>query len=305
MNTIVNSQPLSTKIINTLLSFKPLASFAKHNARKMMMTRASKIGLDWQGNVNTLQNSCDWEEKLTEVTNSCVDYPAYYLNSFHAYEKGNLAWQPAWELETAAYTVHSTIYSSTPEVSGDSTLRQKYHEVLQGKIAVSPKKILDVGCGVGLSTFALADTFKDADMTGLDLSPYFLAVAKYQGQKQQRRINWLHQAGENTHLDGESLDLVSCFLVFHELPQEASRKIIEEAYRLVKPGGYFALMDMNPQSEVYQKMPRYVLTLLKSTEPFLDQYFSLDVVQTMTKIGFQHPEIIPISARHRVIITQK
>jgi len=34
-------------------------------------------------------------------------------------------------------------------------------------------------------------------------------------------------------------------------------------------------MDMNPQSEVYAKMAPYILTLLKSTEPYLDEYFAL------------------------------
>jgi hypothetical protein len=63
-------------------------------------------------------------------------------------------------------------------------------------------------------------------------------------------------------------------------------------------------MDMNPQSEVYKKMPTYVLTLLKSTEPYLDQYFSLDISQTLVNEGFNVPTIAPNSPRHRTIVAQ-
>ena len=34
-----------------------------------------------------------------------------------------------------------------------------------------------------MSTFALQETFPDAQITGLDLSPYFLAVAKYRAEE--------------------------------------------------------------------------------------------------------------------------
>jgi ubiquinone/menaquinone biosynthesis C-methylase UbiE len=301
-----NSQlNLSTKIINTLLSIKPLAEFAKSQARKMIITRANKIGVPWQENVKALQ-AHDWQSELVRVENSQLVYPDYYLTSFHAYEKGNLDWHCAWEVESAAYSVHSTIYSATPSVDGDRTLRQNYHQVLQQKMAMVPQRILDLGCGVGMSTRALQEFYPSAQMSGLDLSPYFLAVANYQSsQKSPTKINWLHGAAEKTNFPSESYDLVSAFLMFHELPQSASRQIFREAYRLLPSGGYFAFMDMNPQSEVYQKMPRYVFTLLKSTEPYLDEYFSLDIVSELVKVGFESPTIIPISVRHRTVIARK
>jgi hypothetical protein len=61
---------------------------------------------------------------------------------------------------------------------------------------------------------------------------------------------------------------------------------------------------MNPQAEAYQKMPPYILTLLKSTEPYLDEYFSLDIEQAIVEAGFQTPTITRNSPRHRTIIAQ-
>ena len=61
-------------------------------------------------------------------------------------------------------------------------------------------------------------------------------------------------------------------------------------------------MDMNPQSAVFLKMPPYVLTLLKSTEPYLDQYFALDFPTILANEGFTDISITVNSPRHRTII---
>ena len=63
-------------------------------------------------------------------------------------------------------------------------------------------------------------------------------------------------------------------------------------------------MDMNPQAPDFQKMPPYILTLLKSTEPYLDQYFALNIEQELVNAGFQTPTVSAVSPRHRAIIAQ-
>lgn len=161
---------------------------------------------------------------------------------------------------------------------------------------------MDLGCGVGMSTFALQQIYPQANMTGVDLSPYFLAVAEYKSKQHHTEINWKHAAAEATGLPDASYDLVSVFLVFHELPQTAAKAILREARRLLRPGGYLTLMDMNPQSQVYATMPAYVFTLFKSTEPYFDDYFTLDIEQAIAEAGFQPPMITPNSSRHRTII---
>lgn len=304
--TIPSSQPSPmSRLVNGLLSIKPLADFAKHQARTMMIERAEKIGVPWRENVKNLSRH-DWEQEKAQIENPNLQYPDYYLCSFHAYEQGNLSWEAAWEVESAAYAVHSTIWKDTDGISpqGDPKLRQAYHDVLQAQIPSEPENILDLGCSVGMSTFALQDNYPQAHLSGLDLSPYYLAVANYRSQSQGEKIDWVHAAAEATGLSSQSFDLVSAFLMFHELPQTASRAIFTEARRLLRTGGYLAMMDMNPLSEIYQKMPPYILTLLKSTEPYLDQYFTLDIGQELIEAGFETPTITPISPRHRAVIAK-
>ena len=303
MTTVVNTSPsLASRIVNGLLSIKPLANIAKQRARNMMIQRAEKIGVPWRQRVQELRTH-DWDSELADVQNPELTYPDYYVTSFHAYDEGNLSWDAALEVEVAAYTVHSGIWPGAG-AQGDAQLRQSYHDIVKEKVTIKPKDILDLACSVGLSTFALQEIYPSANLTGIDLSPYFLAVAQYSTRQRHAKINWKHAAAEATGLPDASFDLVSSFLLFHELPQTAAKQILGEARRLLRPGGYLTIMDMNPHSEIYAKMPPYILTLLKSTEPYLDEYFTLDIAQALIEAGFQLPTIIPNSPRHRTIIAQ-
>ena len=289
---------IASRLVNSVLAIKPLANFAKNRARNMMVKRAEAIGVPWRDNVKQLSDR-DWNSELAAIQNPDLQYPDYYTTSFHAYEEGNLSWKAAWEVESAARAVHAKIWSNG-DVNGDTMLRQSYHQVLLKQLSIAPANILDLGCGVGMSTFAIQQVYPQARVTGLDLSPYFLSVARYRGREQN--IEWIHAAAESTGLPDNSFDLISACLVFHELPATAAAAIISEARRLLKSGGYLTIMDMNPHSPAFKKMPSYVLTLLKSTEPYLDRYFTLDLEQVFTEAGFTIVDIVANSPRHRTIV---
>ncbi|NJM98881.1 MAG: class I SAM-dependent methyltransferase [Phormidesmis sp. RL_2_1] len=321
---------MTSSVINGLLSIKPLAKFAKSRARTMMMDRAESLGVYWRDEVRTLELrgqegggiNAIWEAELKAIANPNITYPEYYTTSFHAYEEGNLGWLPAMEVDVAARAVHARIW---PEgdvragVKGDAGLRAGYHQVLREILAetsaAAPKDIIDLGASAGRSTFTLQETFPTAQLIAVELSPYFIAVAQYAERQRLSsgsrlaeatpRVRWVHAPAEATGLPSHSADLVSACLVFHELPAMAACDIVTEAYRLVRPGGHFAIMDMDPQSETFMKMPPYVLTLLKSTEPYLDQYFALDMSETFERAGFLTPRIVSSSPRHRAIVGQK
>ena len=181
-----SSLGLASRLVNGVLAIKPLANLAKQRARNMMIQRAASIGVYWHDEVKQLRSrqsgvefSPEWETELASVTDPALAYPDYYVTSFHAYEEGNLGWEPAMEVEVAAYAVHSRVWSKDEIAQGDAQLRQSYHNILQKKIPTPPRDILDIGCSVGMSTFALQDVFPDASIMGLDLSPYFLAIAQY------------------------------------------------------------------------------------------------------------------------------
>jgi ubiquinone/menaquinone biosynthesis C-methylase UbiE len=294
----------ASHLINRALAIAPIANLLKHQARSMMIKRAESIGVQWTQEAAALRAKGDeaWSTALEKIQDPNLVYPNYYLQPFHAYQTGNLSWEAATEVEVASYAAHARIWSDTGSKAGDARLRDSFHTQLKAQIPTAPQTILDLGCSVGMSTFALQDTYPNAIVTGLDLSPYFLAIAQYRTQQTQRSVEWVHAAAEATPFSDHSFDLVSTCLMCHELPQEATQAILKEAHRLLKPGGHLAIMDMNPQSEVFAKLPRYVFTLLKSTEPYLDEYFTLNMEQSILEAGFEQPFVTCNSPRHRTFI---
>jgi SAM-dependent methyltransferase len=304
------SPRLAVRLVNGILAVKPLANAVKHQARAAMIRRAESIGVPWRSRVAEWRSQLDLDCHVTtgsgaallaEIQHPNLEYPDYYLTSFHAYEWGNLCWEAATEVEVAAYVVHARIWPDAG-AQGDAQLRQSYHTVLVEHLNTSPQDVLDIGCSVGMSTFALQDCYPSARLVGLDLSPYFLAIAQLQAQQQQRQVRWVHAAAEATGLPETSFDLVSLCLVCHELPRTAASAIFSEARRLLRPGGHLAIMDMNPHSQVHRQLPPYVLTLLKSTEPYLDDYFSFDISTAIATAGFAPPLVVNNSPRHRTLL---
>ncbi|MEB3227600.1 MAG: class I SAM-dependent methyltransferase [Synechocystis sp.] len=300
MTVATTSPSPMTQVVNGLLGIKPLWNVAKWQARNMMIKRAERLGIPWRETVKTYQAQ-DWENLWQAATNPELTYPDYYQASFHGYDQGHLCWEAAFEFEVAANAVHSSLF---PEAGakGDLQLRQSYHDVLLAQLPQAPQRILDLHCTVGLSSFTLQACYPNAQLTGLDFSPHYVTLATYNGQQQHQDIDWIHALPEATGLTDQSFDLVSAFLLFHEMPQDATRRIFREARRLVKTGGSFTLMDMNPRSQAYLTMPPYVMTLLKSTEPFMDQYFALDLEAELLAEGFDQVAIHPNSPRHRTAI---
>jgi SAM-dependent methyltransferase len=62
----------------------------------------------------------------------------------------------------------------------------------------SVKAVVDLGCATGLSTLALQRLFPGASLTGVDLSPHFLAVGRHLQQQREVRTgqSWQNCLGQ-------------------------------------------------------------------------------------------------------------
>lgn len=94
-------------------------------------------------------------------------------------------------------------------------------------------RVLDVACGTGHSTAALAEAF--AHVEGCDASAEMLRVAR-----QSNETRFVESAAEATPYHDSEFDLITVFMGFHWLEQ---RKFLVEARRLLKRPGYLAIDD--------------------------------------------------------------
>jgi ubiquinone/menaquinone biosynthesis C-methylase UbiE len=99
----------------------------------------------------------------------------------------------------------------------------------------------DLACGTGgLLRPALA-AFPRLTGTGIDLSEPYLNVAR--DRLKYRRARFVTAMAEQLPFADNSLDVVSCVFLFHELPPKIRRQVFGEVARVLKPGGSFLFVD--------------------------------------------------------------
>lgn len=290
-------------MISKLLWITPLKHFVQSSARSMMFKRAYKlIGNEKIKELDRMKK-VDWELYKQNVEDPSIEYPKYYLKEYHGYRKGNLCWEAASEAELMSLVASIKAEPNAPPVEAENYLREKYMNYIKSEIGEERlnqmEEMLDICCGIANSTFSLKTNYPKANVTGLDLSPYFLSVAKYRGEERKYNINWVHAPAESTKLPSAAFDLISMIGTTHEIPNTIMPLIAREARRLLKPEGVLVIIDVNPEN--IKKMPGFVYALFKSTEPDMDDYLKMDLPSILSKEGFSHVKQDNTSIDRRLI----
>lgn len=214
--------------------------------------------------------SKDWEKEANRFRRADVTYPEYYSSqNFHGIEGGYLNSGAAVSYDPI------TQYVLQPN---ETWVRQG----LLDRIGGTPRWILDLGCGTGSTTLMLKQAFPEADIIGLDLSPYMLVMAEYKAQQAGLEIGWRHGSAEKTSFPDGSFDLVTASLLFHETPPTASQAILRECFRLLQPGGQVLILDGS------QKTLRQVEWLNQVfEEPYIKDFAAGSVDAWMGGAGFK------------------
>ena len=102
--------------------------------------------------------------------------------------------------------------------------------------------VLDVGCGGGLLSEALAQA--GAKVTAIDLAPNLLKVARLHGLESGIKVDYRDRAVESLAEEvPASFDAITCMEMLEHVPEPAS--VIEACARLLKPGGQLFLSTLN------------------------------------------------------------
>ncbi len=162
--------------------------------------------------------------------------------------------------------------------------------------AVSGKKILDVGCGGGLLSEAMAA--RGATVTGIDLSEKALGVARLHLLESGRSVDYrLISAEELATERAGSYDIVTCMEMLEHVPNPAST--IASCAALVKPGGhvFFSTINRNPKAYVFAVIgAEYVLKLLpKGTHDYAKFIKPSEMARWAKSVGLELDEVIGMS----------
>lgn len=96
--------------------------------------------------------------------------------------------------------------------------------------------VLDVGCGIGSLSFAIADAFPSARVTGVDPSPAF--VSRAQSRVSNDRIQFMLGDAQALQFADATFDKTLSQLVLNFVPER--EKALDEMIRVTRPGGVVA-----------------------------------------------------------------
>lgn len=102
---------------------------------------------------------------------------------------------------------------------------------------IEPKRILDMGCGIGTSTVPAASAFPNAEVHGIDVGASMLRYAHARAEHLGATVHFSQQSAERTDFPDGHFDMVYSCVMLHETSPAAVAAILAESRRLLRPGG--------------------------------------------------------------------
>lgn len=134
---------------------------------------------------------------------------------------------------------------------------------IQEQVTLAGKRVLDVGCGGGILSDAMART--GAQVLGIDMSAKALGVAKLHAlEASTSGVEYREASAEQLAAECPAMfDVVTCMEMLEHVPDPAS--VVRACASLVKPGGhvFFSTLNRNPKSFLFAIVgAEYVLGML-------------------------------------------
>jgi ubiquinone/menaquinone biosynthesis C-methylase UbiE len=162
-------------------------------------------------------------------------------------------------------------------VGGESRFRQL---ALEGLPIAPTSQILDLCCGSGQTTQVLVT--RSQHVTGLDASPLSIRRA----QRNVPQATYIEAFAEEMPLADQTFDLVHTSAAMHEMATTQLRQIFQEVYRVLKPGGHFALVDFHqPTNPLMMPGIAIFFWLFETTTAW--QLLKTDLVAELQAVGFK------------------
>ena len=113
---------------------------------------------------------------------------------------------------------------------------------------VAEKEILDVGCGAGILSEAMA--YRGAHVTGIDMAPALLKIARLHMAESNLTIKYTQSTIEEfSDRSNKKFDVITCMEMLEHVPDPKS--VIQSCYKLLNPGGYLFLSTINRNFKSY------------------------------------------------------
>lgn len=246
------------------------------------MWREVIFGLDERKTEIEKQLDSDYQDPGSLTLNSNLPMPDYYENNeFHLqpgnFHKNTIA-GPIYEVGVATYTMHR--YGK----AGD--------EMGRALVSVLPdqpfKRVLYMGCGPAYKSYPIMNALPDAEHWGIDLAAPMLKYARHRAVENGKPMHFSQMNAEDMDFPDGHFDLVFCMLLLHEVPTKAVTNIVNEAARVLAPGGVLANLEL-PSYDSLDPLSAFLMDwdTEHNGEPYWRDYHEMDLIQAYQDAGLK------------------
>lgn len=152
----------------------------------------------------------------------------------------------------------------------------------------SLRRVLDIGCCVGQYPVAIKETYPDVEVWGIDVGAPLLRYAHMRATELGVDVHFAQRLAERSGFPDDHFDVVSAHILFHEVSTPAAEDIIREAWRVLRPGGVFDIVDFR-QGMDYPPYTKYRLWVDHhyNGERWTLDYYARDMIAMLEAQGFE------------------
>ncbi|MCA9655289.1 MAG: class I SAM-dependent methyltransferase [Myxococcales bacterium] len=217
----------------------------------------------------------DWKDLPGDV--DLGEFPPYYRRTFHWQSDGYLSRRSAelYDLEV------ELLFGGTADVMRRQVLPPI---VAHARGLGRPPRVLEVACGTGRTGAQLLRALPRADYTGVDLSPWYVEVAR-ERMPPEACVELQVANGESLPFPDASFDAVFSVYLFHELPRNARRSVWAQMRRVLRPGGCLVVEDSLQPDDAGELGPFLHRFAEDMHEPFYRDYLRDDLSEGLRETG--------------------
>ena len=251
------------------------------HTRRWATVMADSVRSFWRRRNNLTEEFSSKVKKLDQ-------YPKYYLRDFHHQTDGLVS------------DFSASVYEHQVELLFRGTanpMRRRLLKPMRNHLPTDkPIKILEVACGTGTFTRALAAAFPNAEITALDMSPNYIKHAKKR-MINHSNVHFMVGAAESLPFLARSFDAVVTVFLHHELPPKVREKAINESLRVCTKDGFWGILDsiqMNDDPLLNSSLDDFPAIF---HEPFYKNYVNSPLLDYVKNVPGQFQQEIHLTSK--------
>jgi trans-aconitate methyltransferase len=193
---------------------------------------------------------------------------------------------------TAAATYEVSLFpigGASFGAKGDGGGRAMANFIRDQNPSFKPKRIVDMGGGIGGNTLPIADAYPDAELIVVDAAGPLLRYGHARAQDMgYSNVRFIQGAAETVDLEPGSVDLIVSVMFWHETSTPTVRDGLRHMHDLLAPGGMMLHLEQpnfDANTPVFERFMRD-WDAYYNNEPFWPKLHRTDMVQAMADAGF-------------------